>query len=146
MTTFISLPLPEIFWAMCLLLCYRYHNTKTICLPLINVHYEHISCFAARKDIQTIIPQTKHDKICSIYTWLVQLDRRHLYVISASDSKTGSDWSNLLQCFRNILYKVPVGILSWRASIYIRFLIFHRSISGTCSVQGTFVPVNNMKA
>jgi len=122
MTTFISLPLPEIFWAMCLLLCYRYHNTKTICLPLINVHYEHISCFAARKDIQTIIPQTKHDKICSIYTWLVQLDRRHLYVISASDSKTGSDWSNLLQCFRNILYKVPVGILSWRASIYIRFL------------------------
>jgi hypothetical protein len=127
-------------------MCYLYHNTKTICLPLINVHCVHISCFAARKDIQTAIPRTKHDKFCSIYTWLVQLDCRHLYIINVSGNKTGSDWSNLLQCVRNILYKVPTGNLSWNASIYIRPLMFNRSISGTCAVQFKFVPVNDLKA
>lgn len=54
MTTFKSLLLPDIFWAMCLLLRAIVPTTQKRCLPLINVHYVHISCFAAHKDIQTV--------------------------------------------------------------------------------------------
>jgi len=73
---------------------------KKTCLPLINDRNLHTSCSAARKDIQTVFPRQNTTRsvasardVCSRIA--------DIYICYKCYSKTGSDWSNLLQCVRN---------------------------------------------